>query len=85
MTGQETPPPFEQGYGEKVGCAGYSDSDIVGHGYRIPVGANSRKAGYAALTRPTALTAFSVLACNRCQERWVREHTIPLEFVDEAA
>ena len=30
--GQETPPPFEQGYGEKVGCARYSDSDIVGHG-----------------------------------------------------
>lgn len=32
-----------------------------------------------------ALTALSVLVCNRCHERWVREHTILLEFVDEAA
>ena len=32
-----------------------------------------------------ALTALSVLVCNRCHERWVREHTIPLAFVDEAA
>jgi len=32
-----------------------------------------------------ALTALSVLVCNRCHERWVREHTIPFEFVDEAA
>ena len=32
-----------------------------------------------------ALTALSVLVCNRCQGIWVREHTIPLRFVDKAA
>jgi hypothetical protein len=32
-----------------------------------------------------ALTALSVLVRNRCHERWVREHTLLLEFVDEAA
>lgn len=32
-----------------------------------------------------ALTALSALVCNRCHKRWVREHTIPLEFVDKAA
>ena len=32
-----------------------------------------------------ALTALSVLVCNRCQALWVREHTIPLRFVDKAA
>lgn len=31
-----------------------------------------------------ALTALSVLVCNRCQPIWVREHTIPLRFVDKA-
>jgi hypothetical protein len=32
-----------------------------------------------------ALTALSRLVCNRCHERWVREHSIPLEFIDKAA
>jgi hypothetical protein len=32
-----------------------------------------------------ALTALSVLVRNRCHERWVREHTIPLEFINKAA
>ena len=32
-----------------------------------------------------ALTALSVLICNRCQDLWVREHTIPLRFVDKKA
>ena len=32
-----------------------------------------------------ALTALSVLVCNCCQAIWVREHTIPLRFVDKAA
>ena len=32
-----------------------------------------------------ALTALSVLVCNRCQAIWVREHTIPLQFVNKAA
>ena len=32
-----------------------------------------------------ALTALSVLVCNRCQALWVREHTIPLRFVNKAA
>jgi len=32
-----------------------------------------------------ALTALSVLVCNRCQAIWVREHTIPLRFVHKAA
>jgi ribosomal protein L32 len=32
-----------------------------------------------------ALTALSVPVCNRCHETWVREHTIPLRFVNEAA
>ncbi len=32
-----------------------------------------------------ALTALSVLVCNRCQDIWVREHTIPLRFVDKKA
>lgn len=32
-----------------------------------------------------ALTALSVLVCNRCQDIWVREHTIPLRFVDKEA
>ena len=32
-----------------------------------------------------ALTALSVLVCNRCHETWVREHTIPLQFVNKAA
>jgi hypothetical protein len=32
-----------------------------------------------------ALTALSVLVCNRCQAIWVREHTIPLRFVNKAA
>jgi hypothetical protein len=32
-----------------------------------------------------ALTALSVLVCNRCQPLWVREHAIPLRFVDKAA
>lgn len=32
-----------------------------------------------------ALTALSVLICNRCQGIWVREHTIPWRFVDTAA
>ncbi len=32
-----------------------------------------------------ALTALSVLVCNRCQGIWVREHNIPLRFVDKAA
>ena len=32
-----------------------------------------------------ALTALSVLVCNRCQDVWVREHIIPLRFVDKAA
>jgi hypothetical protein len=31
------------------------------------------------------LTALSRLVCNRCHERWVREHSIPLEFIDKAA
>ncbi len=30
-----------------------------------------------------ALTALSVLVCNRCQDIWVREHTVPLRFVDK--
>lgn len=32
-----------------------------------------------------ALTALSVLVCNRCHETWVREHTIPFQFVNKAA
>jgi hypothetical protein len=32
-----------------------------------------------------ALTALSVLVCNRCQAIWVREHTLPLRFVNKAA
>ena len=32
-----------------------------------------------------ALTALSVLVCNRCQQIWVREHNIPLRFVDNKA
>ena len=32
-----------------------------------------------------ALTALSVLVCNRCQAIWVREQTIPLRFVDKKA
>jgi hypothetical protein len=32
-----------------------------------------------------ALTALSVLVCNRCQAIWVRKHTIPLRFVSKAA
>ena len=32
-----------------------------------------------------ALTALSVLVCNRCQAIWVREHTVPLRFVNKAA
>ncbi len=32
-----------------------------------------------------ALTALSVLVSNGCQSIWVREHTIPLRFVDMAA
>jgi len=32
-----------------------------------------------------ALTALSVLVCNRCQGIWVREHTVPLRFVDKKA
>jgi hypothetical protein len=32
-----------------------------------------------------ALTALSVLVSNGCQAIWVREHTIPLRFVDKAA
>ena len=32
-----------------------------------------------------ALTALSVLVCNRCQNMWVREHTVPLRFVDKKA
>jgi hypothetical protein len=32
-----------------------------------------------------ALTALSVLVCNRCQAIWVREHTVPLRFVDNKA
>jgi hypothetical protein len=32
-----------------------------------------------------ALTALSVLVCNRCQAIWVRQHTIPLRFVNKAA
>ena len=28
-----------------------------------------------------ALTALSVLVCNRCQDIWVKEHTVPLRFV----
>jgi hypothetical protein len=32
-----------------------------------------------------ALTALSVLVCNRCQDIWVREHTVPLRFVDKEA
>ena len=32
-----------------------------------------------------ALTALSVLVCNRCQAIWVREHTIPFRFVNKAA
>jgi hypothetical protein len=32
-----------------------------------------------------ALTALSVLVCNGCHETWVREHTIPLQFVNKAA
>lgn len=32
-----------------------------------------------------ALTALSVLVCNRCQGIWVREHTVPLRFVDKEA
>jgi hypothetical protein len=31
-----------------------------------------------------ALTALSVLVSNGCQAIWVREHTIPLQFVDKA-
>jgi hypothetical protein len=32
-----------------------------------------------------ALTALSVLVCNHCQNIWVREHTVPLRFVDKQA
>ena len=32
-----------------------------------------------------ALTALSVLVCNRCQDIWVREHTVSLRFVDTKA
>ena len=32
-----------------------------------------------------ALTALSVLVCNRWQAIWVREHTIPLRFVNKVA
>lgn len=32
-----------------------------------------------------ALTALSVLVCNRCQAIWVRKHTIPLRFISKAA
>jgi hypothetical protein len=32
-----------------------------------------------------ALTALSVLVCNQCEDIWVREHTIPLRFVDKKA
>ena len=32
-----------------------------------------------------ALTALSVLVCNRGQAIWVREHTLPLQFVNKAA
>jgi hypothetical protein len=32
-----------------------------------------------------ALTALSVLVCNGCQDIWVREHIIPLRFVDKKA
>jgi len=32
-----------------------------------------------------ALTALSVLVCNRCQAIWVREHVVPLRFVDNKA
>ncbi len=32
-----------------------------------------------------ALTALSVLVCNCCQAIWVREHIIPLRFVNKAA
>jgi hypothetical protein len=32
-----------------------------------------------------ALTALSVLVCNRCQDIWVRKQTIPLRFVEKAA
>jgi hypothetical protein len=32
-----------------------------------------------------ALTALSMLISNRCHDIWVRENTIPFEFVDKAA
>ena len=32
-----------------------------------------------------ALTALSVLVCNRCQGIWVREHIVPLRFVEKQA
>ena len=32
-----------------------------------------------------ALTALSVLVCNRCQGLWVREHIVPLRFVEKEA
>ena len=32
-----------------------------------------------------ALTALSMLVCNRCHKHWVREHTIPLVVIDKAA
>jgi hypothetical protein len=32
-----------------------------------------------------ALTALSMLVCNRCHQHWVREHTVPLVFIDKAA
>jgi hypothetical protein len=32
-----------------------------------------------------ALKALSRLACNRCHEHWVREHSIPLVFIDKTA
>ena len=32
-----------------------------------------------------ALTALSVLVCNRCQGIWVRKHIFPLQFVDTKA
>lgn len=32
-----------------------------------------------------ALMALSMLVCNRCHEHWVREHTIPLVFINKVA
>jgi hypothetical protein len=32
-----------------------------------------------------ALTALSMLVCNRCQQIWVCQHTVPLRFVDNKA